>query len=464
VGERSRLRKQRISRSFASVALPLAFGAATSTLAQDFSVERIATGLSRPVFLTAPPADTSRVFIVEQRSGSTGRIQLLPLPSGSATTFLSISPVATGSEQGLLGLAFHPDFATNGYFYVNFTDAAGDTRIVRYHADGDPPVADPTSATMVLSISQPQSNHNGGWMAFGPDRYLYVATGDGGGGNDNGVGHTPEIGNAQDGTDNLLGKILRLDVDGDDFPEDATRRYAIPDDNPFVGEAFDDEIWALGLRNPWRPGFDRTTGDLYIADVGQGAREEIDVEPASDSGGENYGWRLREGTIATPTGGVGGPAPAGAIDPIYDYTHGFGPGQGRSVTGGYVYRGAATSLQGRYFFADHVSDGLWSVRWDGSDPSTFDGTNTTSFTDWTGTQAFTPDQGSLTDISSFGEDAAGNLYIVTLGGDVFRVPEPPTASLQITALGVVAVLAIRTRQQRLRRIGADRRIWTTNSL
>lgn len=292
--------------------LPLAFGAATSTLAQDFSVERIATGLSRPVFLTAPPADTSRVFIVEQRSGSTGRIQLLPLPSGSATTFLSISPVATGSEQGLLGLAFHPDFATNGYFYVNFTDAAGDTRIVRYHADGDPPTADPASATMVLSISQPQSNHNGGWMAFGPDRYLYVATGDGGGGNDNGVGHTPEIGNAQDGTDNLLGKILRLDVDGDDFPGDATRRYAIPDDNPFVGEALDDEIWALGLRNPWRPSFDRATGDLYIADVGQGAREEIDVEPANGSGGENYGWRLREGTIATPPmGGVGDrPRPA----------------------------------------------------------------------------------------------------------------------------------------------------------
>ena len=248
-----------------------------STFAQDFSVERFATGLSKPVFLTAPPADTSRVFIVEQRSGTTGRIQLFPLPSGSATTFLSISPVATGGEQGLLGLAFHPNFAINGYFYVNYNDAAGDTNIVRYHANGDPPVADPASATTVLSISQPQSNHNGGWVAFGPDGYLYVATGDGGGSNDNDSSHTLGIGNAQDGTDNLLGKILRIDVDGDDFPGDATRNYAIPNDNPFVGEAFDDEIWALGLRNSWRPSFDRATGDLYIADVGPPEKRKVGV-------------------------------------------------------------------------------------------------------------------------------------------------------------------------------------------
>ncbi len=447
MSERSRPRKPRISKSFGSGAVLLALGAATSTFAQDFSVERFATGLSKPVFLTAPPADTSRVFIVEQRSGTTGRIQLFPLPSGSATTFLSISPVATGGEQGLLGLAFHPNFATNGYFYVNYNDAAGDTNIVRYHANGDPPVADPASATTVLSISQPQSNHNGGWVAFGPDGYLYVATGDGGGSNDNDSSHTLGIGNAQDGTDNLLGKILRIDVDGDDFPGDATRNYAIPNDNPFVGEAFDDEIWALGLRNSWRPSFDRATGDLYIADVGQDAREEIDVQPAASTGGENYGWRLREGTIATPTGGVGGSAPAGAIEPIHTYNHGSEPCEGHSVTGGYVYRGAATSLQGRYFFADYPSDRLWSVRWDGSDPSSFDGTNTTSFTDWTDTEAFKPDQGSLTGISSFGEDAAGELYIVTLGGDVFLVPEPSAALLQITALGMVAVLVILIRHR-----------------
>ena len=452
MSERHRPRKHRNWISLGAALFLFAWGAATSTAAEDFSVERIATGLARPVFLTAPPGDLNRVFIVEQRSGSVGRIQLFPLPAGPATTFLSISPVATANEQGLLGLAFHPDFEINGYFYVNYNDGdeGGDTKIVRYHAAGDPPVADADSATTLLTLSQPQGNHNGGWIGFGPDRYLYIATGDGGGSNDNAAGHTPGIGNAQDGTDNLLGKILRIDVDGDDFPGDDSRNYAIPSDNPFVGETEDDEIWALGLRNPWRASFDRTTGDLYIADVGQNAIEEIDVQPASSTGGDDYGWRLREGTIQTPSGGVGGSKPAGAIDPIYDYVHGFGPGEGHSVTGGYVYRGAVASLQGEYFFADFVSDGLWSVRWDGSDPSGFDGTNITSFTDWTDTEAFTPDQGSLTGISSFGEDAAGDLYILTLGGDVFRVPEPPAALLQITALGFFGILVTLTHFRRRR--------------
>jgi hypothetical protein len=299
-------------------------------------------------------------------------------------------------------------------------------------------VADAGSAAPVLSIAQPQPNHNGGWIAFGPDGYLYVASGDGGGGDDNDTGHTAGTGNAQDITNNLLGKLLRLDVDGDDFPADATRNYAIPADNPFAGVVGDDEIWAYGLRNPWRASFDRATGDLYIGDVGQSNREEIDVQPAASAGGENYGWRLREGTIATPTGGVGGTPPPGAIDPIYDYLHGNGPFLGNSVTGGYVYRGPAASLQGHYFFADFIDSRLWSLRWDGSDPSTFDGTNYTELADHTADPDFAPDQGSLVNISSFGEDAAGNLYLVSLGGDVFRI----TALPAVPALGPVALAAV----------------------
>jgi glucose/arabinose dehydrogenase len=413
--------------------LPLARAAAA-----DFEVVRVATGLSLPLYLTAPPGDTSRVFIVEQRDGTTGRVRVLDLGSLTLGTFLEVPGVSTGNEQGLLGLAFHPDYAINGLFYVNYTDAGAITRIVRYSVSGDPDVADAGSAAAVLSIAQPQSNHNGGWMAFGPDGFLYIGSGDGGGSDDNDTGHTAGTGNAQDITNNLLGKLLRIDVDGDDFPADANRNYAIPADNPFVGVSGDDEIWAYGLRNPWRAGFDRATGDLYIGDVGQSSREEIDVQPAASAGGENYGWRLREGTISTPTGGVGGAAPPGAIDPIYNYLHGAGSFQGNSVTGGYVYRGPAASLQGHYFFADFINSRLWSLRWDGSDPSTFDGSNFTDLADRTSDPDFAPDQGTLVNISSFGEDASGNLYIVSLGGDVFRISALPV----VPALGPASLAAL----------------------
>jgi glucose/arabinose dehydrogenase len=207
--------------------------------AQAFGTTRLTTGLSRPDFLTAPPGDRTRVFVLEQH---VGRIRIIHLPEGTLdpTPFLTVPPVSQGSEQGLLGMAFHPDYANNGLFYVAYTNP--DKQIVRYRVSGDPDVADPASATAVLSYDQPASNHNGGWIAFGPDDYLYIATGDGGGSNDDGTGHTPGTGNAQDVTDNLLGKILRIDVDGDDFPSDPARNYAIPPDNPFVGEAGDDDI------------------------------------------------------------------------------------------------------------------------------------------------------------------------------------------------------------------------------
>jgi glucose/arabinose dehydrogenase len=427
------------------LAASLALAGASS--AQSFAMLRVATGLDLPVFLTAPPSDHLRVFVVEQHTG-----QILVLHRYSyavgATPFLTVPGVSTGEEQGLLGLAFHPDYATNGFFYVYYTDP--DIHVVRYHVSADPDVADASSATPVLSVGHSTySNHNGGWIAFGPDGFLYLALGDGGGSNDSGTGHTPGTGNAQDISDNLLGKILRLDVDGDDFPADPQRNYAIPPDNPFVGVAGDDEIWAYGLRNPWRDSFDRWTGDLFVGDVGQDTCEEIDVQPAGSAGGENYGWRLREGTIATPSGGVGGAPPPGAIDPILDYPHpGTGnlcsnPGAGfagYAVVGGYVYHGPIAALDGLYFFADYSTAHLWSLRWDGSDPSGFDGTNYTELTDHTGEALFTPDVGTIDSVSSFGEDPDGDLYVLDLDGDVFYLPEPSALAMQLVAVAATCVL------------------------
>jgi len=251
---------------------------------------RVANNLQRPVFVTAPTNDSQRLFVVEQH---TGRIRVLDLTNLDirSTPFLTVPDVSTGYEQGLLGLAFHPDYGSNGYLYVDYTDAGGTTRVVRYQVSADPNVADPNTALPILAIDQPQSNHNGGWIGFGPDGYLYIASGDGGAGNDQGPGHTEPDGNGQDITDNWLGKLLRIDVDGDAFPGDPMRNYAIPPTNPFVGIDGDDEIWAYGLRNPWRCSFDRLTGDLYIGDVGQNAREEINVYPASEPGGANFGCR-----------------------------------------------------------------------------------------------------------------------------------------------------------------------------
>ena len=418
-------------------------------------VERVASGLARPVFLTAPPDDPDRVFIAEQH---TGRIRILRPSTRTleSVPFLDLEGLSTGSEQGLLGLAFHPDYAQNGFFYVYVTDPT--SRLLRFEVSDDPDIADPASRLQILEVPQPQSNHNGGWIGFGPDRLLYIALGDGGSSNDSGAGHTLDTGNAQDITDNLLGKILRIDPDGDDFPLDAARSYSIPADNPFVNVSGDDEIWAYGLRNPFRASFDRGTGDLYIGDVGQNVCEEIDFQPAASPGGENYGWRLREGTIATPTGGVGGARPPGAIDPILDYSH-FTTGElcsnpgagftGVAVTGGYVYRGPVPSLIGRYFFADFSTAELWSLVFDGSDPSTFDGTNYTDLTNHAGDPAFTPDAGSIDSVSSFGEDAAGNLYVLDLfDGEVFRIPEPGSSALGLTALATVIGLERRRKRKR----------------
>jgi glucose/arabinose dehydrogenase len=392
-------------------------------------LQRVATGLSTPMFVTHAPNDPNRLFIAERGGG----IRILNLNTGvlQPTPFLSMSGIATGGEGGFLGLAFHPEYSSEGMpgfgkFYVSITTAGSPltSRIREFQVSAtDPNVANPGSLREILSFAQPQDNHNGGWIGFSPvDNYLYMSSGDGGGSNDSGTGHTSGTGNAQDTTSNLLGKMLRIDVNGDDFPADGARNYAIPPTNPFkagVGEpgddVGDDEIWAYGLRNPFRASFDRMTGDLWIGDVGQGAREEIDFQPANSDGGENYGWRLREGLIQT-AGSVGGAKPPGNVDPVYDYDRNNDAFGGTVVTGGYVYYGPDPSLQGKYFFLDSrnsfptTDDNYWMF-----DPANPFGTvqNIDTLLPFnTGSPGFP---------ASFGEDAAGNLYIAYLSGDVYRI-------------------------------------------
>ena len=398
----------------AALLLLFCLGTRGAMHAAGFRTELFATGISRPVFVTAPPGDTERVFILEQH---TGRVRIHNADTGATITpaFLDLSGLLTGGEQGLLGMAFHPGYATNGYFYLNFTlpggGNGGHTEVARYQAVGDPGTssqADPDSKTLVLSFNQPQGNHNAGWLGFGLDGYLYIATGDGGGSND----QHGSIGNSQNRA-NLLGKILRIDVNGSEI---AHPQYAIPEDNPYKGQAtFAEEIWAFGLRNPWRCSIDRETGDLWIGDVGQGAREEIDFNPAGQ-GGLNFGWRPREGSIQTPAYPNESPVTT-ATDPVFDYPR----SGGYSVTGGYVYRGSRIpELQGKYILTDYGSARFWVISREGDEFMTVERT-----------ADFRPSGSPTLNIpgpSSFGEDARGELYICDLDGDVFRiVPTLPPA-------------------------------------
>lgn len=407
-----------IARHFVSAMMLLMLAPSFSS-AQQLVLDRVANGLANPIFVTHAPGDANRLFIV-QRSGAI-RILDLSNPGSAPTTFMTVPGVDTFFEGGLLGLAFHPNYQSNGFFYVHYTSSSGGpfrNRIVRFTRT-TPDTASSATLQPILDITQPQGNHNGGWIGFSPnDGFLYIAIGDGGNGNDSGSGHTPGIGNSQDITNNLLGKMLRIDIDGDDFPGDASRNYAIPANNPFVGATGDDEIFLYGLRNPFRCSFDRANGDLYIGDVGQGAREEISYYPASGNPDRNMGWRLREGAIQTP--GVGGSQPTDGVNPIYDYprTGQFG---GNSVTGGVVYRGPIAALNGTYFFGDFGSNGLWCFRYDGSAPADFDGDNTTPVLRVN--NFLTVNQGTLGNMVAFGEDLAGNVYIVDLFGEVFRIAD-----------------------------------------
>jgi glucose/arabinose dehydrogenase len=369
----------------------------------------------------------------------------------AVTPFLNIDsfvagPTSQNDERGLLGLAFHPDYQSNGYFFVNYTrnsDAQGqeDTVIARY-TRLTPDQADTTSAMTVMVIDQPQANHNGGWHGFSPiDGYLYIGTGDGGASCDSGTGHTSITGNAQDVADNLLGKMLRIDIDGDDFPADPNANYAIPIDNPWAQvSSRDSEIWSYGLRNPWRCSFDRATGDLYMADVGQGVREEIDYQDATSTGAENYGWKCMEGSLCSSASGCSStfcgcpPAPAGMVLPIHEYSHGS-PDFHCSVSGGYVYRGCdIPSLDGTYFFADFCSSDIWSFKVVAG--------SVTEFTDRTSELA--PGGGLvINSISGFGEDAQGEIYIVDRGsssanGEVYKIV-PVTGLGDLDCDGMVGI-------------------------
>jgi glucose/arabinose dehydrogenase len=377
--------------------------------------QTIVTGLSAPVAFVADPL-TPGVFYAVQQGGLIRTVQNGTILS---TAFLDLrSVISSGGERGLLGMAFAPD-ASSGRFFVNFTNPAGDTVVARFRrSPANALVADPSSRFDLRwpngnrFITQPYSNHNGGNLAFGSDGYLYIGLGDGGSAND------PQN-NAQN-PDSLLGKMLRIDVNVSDSD---TTGYRVPGNNPFVGGGALGEIWDFGLRNPWRYTFDDPalggTGALLIGDVGQGAREEVDYEPAG-SGGRNYGWRIREGAIATPGVGATTPAFAPLTDPLLDY----GRSAGSTVIGGYVYRGRALGASGfgRYFYADYGSGRLWSVSWQ-PDPATGRATVT-------GTVDHTLEVGSITGITSFATDLNGEIYLVMGNGRVLELvtdaaPAPP---------------------------------------
>ncbi len=369
----------------------------------DFTVRRVSAGFSQPLYLTAVPDGSGRVFVVEKG----GLIRILDPDTGGIDPdpFLDVSgEISTDGERGLLGLALAPDFASTGIFYVYLTNRAGDSEVRRYGTfANDRDRASPATADLILVIPQPRSNHNGGWIDFGPDGFLYIASGDGGGSGD------PD-GNGQN-TNTLLGAILRIDVDGDDFPANIARDYRIPPGNPFRLSGGTPEIWAYGLRNPFRNSFDAETGNLFIADVGQNAIEEIDLMRPQD-GGANFGWNILEGTMPFQ-----GSNPGGLTPPIAEYPHGSGDFRGQSVTGGYVYRGPVEALRGNYFFADFVSGNIWSIAL--ADIVFGETIANTGFTQRNAD--FAPDAGTIDRIASFGTDQDRNLYLVGIDGEIYRV-------------------------------------------
>lgn len=343
----------------------------------------VGSGFGGAVFASAAPGDPDHLYVLRK---DVGEIHRLDPKTGLSSLFLDIpqSEFTAGGEQGVLGLAFHPGYASNGRYFLHLVNAAGNIEVREYARSADPNAG---AVKTIIEVPHPVfGNHNGGTVVFGPkDGYLYVSIGDGGGGNDPG-------GNGQN-KNTLLGTILRIDVNGDDFPMDAGKNYAIPADNPFVGKDGADEVWAYGLRNPWRIAFDKN-GDLYIADVGQAAREEINFQPRTSKGGENYGWSLAEGSLGNP--------PPGSVLPVFEY----GRDLGRVVTGGEVYRGEGPALVGAYFFADFGSNRVWTFK-------AGEATERTS--------QITGPNVPLQSISSFGHDGSGELYVISLGGSIFRL-------------------------------------------
>lgn len=365
----------------------------TATTAKDdapdpnnVQLETVITDLTRPLFVTHSGDGSGRLFVVEQ----TGLIKVFQDGAVLETPFLDVSSLLHRdtfgggyTERGLLGLAFDPDYSDNGLFYIDYTDVDGNTVVEQYSVSAnDANVADPNSAVTVLTQTQPYANHNGGHLSFGPDGYLYIAFGDGG------TGREPNN-NGQDPS-TLLATIARIDVQDDGS-------YTIPDDNPVHrDDTFAPEVWAFGLRNPWRFSFDAETGDLYIGDVGQSQWEEINFEPADSEGGINYGWNVYEASMEYQTGETYGEP----VFPVAEYSH----GEGISVSGGYVYRGdTLPELEGIYFYGDFGYGTIWSL-----------------WRDETGAWQSQPFLNTGKTISSFGVDEANELYVVDYAGTVLR--------------------------------------------
>jgi glucose/arabinose dehydrogenase len=347
---------------------------------EGLSLTPFVDGLELPVFITPVIGSNDKFFVLEK----VGRVRVVENGVVTDTSVLDIENlVSKGNEQGLLGIALHPNYQSNGYIFVNYTDEAGDTQIVRYTVSND--IADPSSVKAILSVDQPHSNHNAGMLTFGLDGYLYIVMGDGGSGGD-------PYNLGQDMT-SLLGKMLRIDVDNGD-------PYSIPEDNPFVGQdGVRPEIWTVGWRNPWRFSFDRQTGDMWLGDVGQNAYEEISFQPAGEGGG-NYGWRCMEAThdfdMSENCDGKT------FSDPVLEYDH----SQGASVTGGYVYRGSTIpELQGKYVYGDFTNGYIWFA--------------TQSGDSWTTTLW----QDTDLNVSSFGEDADGELFVIDYSGTIYRLTQ-----------------------------------------
>ncbi len=424
IGMRRFLASTTILFAFAAVASARADVCDGISLASDSALTtiRVAQGLTRPSLVTAAPGDVARVFVLEQD----GRIRIIENGVLLPTAFLDIASIVrspadgAGNEEGLLGLAFHPDYANNGWFFVYHTDNTtgnvGNNLVARYQRSAaDPDLANPTSRQVVINFSHPTfSNHNGGMIGFGPsDGYLYIGTGDGGDSCD-------PSGNAQNPL-SMLGKLHRIDV--------GALPYSIPPGNPFAGNpSYRPEIWATGLRNPWRWSFDRATGDLYIGDVGQNQYEEIDYAPAASTGGENYGWDLSEGDHC-PNPSCDPPGPCtlpGYAKPIVEYSQAGTP---CSVTGGYVYRGCRMpGLHGTYFYADYCAAFIRTFRVAGGVP--------TDLRDRTAELA--PGGGlSIASITSFGEDARGETYVVDRGGEVFKIV-PVLSNLEVSGVGAAS--------------------------
>ena len=360
--------------------------------ANQYQWVKVVGGFDYPILATNAHDGSGRLFVVEL--GGTVFIidkngKQLDTPFLDITDIVIDDVVKGGyTERGLLGLAFHPNYAQNGIFFVDYINRAGDTVLARYKVSAtDPNQADPTSATILFTVKQPYNNHKGGMLAFGLDGYLYVSLGDGG-----------NLGDPDKYAQNkisLLGKILRLDINNDS--------YKVPDSNPFVKDsAYRPEIWAMGFRNPWRFSFDTATGDLYIGDVGEANWEEIDYQPTGDKGGENYGWNLYEGdTVFTQ-----GASPTGLTMPIQVYDH----GQGCAIIGGYVYRGKALpALDGLYFYGDYCSEQIWTLHRDANNVWQNSAFMKTKF-----------------QITAFGEDEAGELYLLDLQGDLYKLAASST--------------------------------------